>query len=115
MPSVFSPSSSVASLVPHHTGKKDFAGAFASLQSSFGFGGAAPIVESSAPKKKKVVRSNDQVPARPTSEAPGAPAPAGKDYAAAFAAMQSSYGFGGSAPYQAAASPKFSKSSKLSK
>ena len=85
---------STASLVPH--GKKpskDFSAAFASLQSQFGFGAAAPIV--SAPSKKtKTKKTRSPVPAQK-------PTTGEKDWALAFSNLQSQYGFGGSAPYQA--------------
>ncbi|KAJ6513210.1 hypothetical protein C8R45DRAFT_338350 [Mycena sanguinolenta] len=64
---------------------KDFQASFASLQSTYGFGGSAP---SPIPKKNLAV----------PSPGPAAPAPAQepkKNFQTAFAGLQSTYGFGG--------------------
>ncbi|KAJ7089818.1 hypothetical protein B0H15DRAFT_272948 [Mycena belliarum] len=67
---------------------KDFAAAFAQLQSTYGFGGAAPTPVQKTPVQKKKTT--------PAASAPPAPALGQqKDYAAAFASLQSSYGFAG--------------------
>ncbi|KAJ7132279.1 hypothetical protein C8R44DRAFT_612148 [Mycena epipterygia] len=73
---------------------KDFQAAFARLQSTYGFAGSAPSpAPNTAPKATA---------SRPTSSlASPAPAPtsrAPKDFQAAFASLQSTYGFAGFAP-----------------
>ncbi|KAJ7146349.1 hypothetical protein C8R44DRAFT_973163 [Mycena epipterygia] len=79
----------VSSRAPLTGQPKDFRAAFASLQSSYGFGGSAP---SPVPKTTTASRS-ERAPASSR-----APANAPKDFQAAFADLQSTYGFGGSAP-----------------
>ncbi|KAJ7355756.1 hypothetical protein DFH08DRAFT_507503 [Mycena albidolilacea] len=68
---------------------KDFQGAFASLQSTYGFGATAP-----SPVQKKTTSA-------PRSAAPS-PAPRAplqtKNFQSAFADLQSTYGFGGAVP-----------------
>ncbi|KAJ6485745.1 hypothetical protein C8R45DRAFT_997748 [Mycena sanguinolenta] len=102
-----SPSASTASLVSNTTVSsraplnssrtvqpKDFQAAFASLQSTYGFGGNAPTP---VPKKNSKSSSapRSAVPA-PVTRAPQQPST--KNFEAAFAALQSTYGFGGAAP-----------------
>ncbi|KAJ7132274.1 hypothetical protein C8R44DRAFT_730974 [Mycena epipterygia] len=75
--------------------KKDFQAAFARLQSTYGFAGSAP---SPAPKTALKATASRPTP----SLASPAPAPtssrAPKDFQAAFASLQSTYGFAGAAP-----------------
>ncbi|KAJ7132278.1 hypothetical protein C8R44DRAFT_871255 [Mycena epipterygia] len=74
---------------------KDFQAAFARFQSTYGFAGSAP-----SPAPKTVPKTTAS---RPTSSlATPALAPtssrAPKDFQAAFASLQSTYGFAGAAP-----------------
>ncbi|KAJ6485746.1 hypothetical protein C8R45DRAFT_930830 [Mycena sanguinolenta] len=80
------------------TQPKDFQAAFASLQSTYGFSGSAP-----SPVPKKTSKSTSAPPARSAVSAPApvtrAPLQAtNKNVEAAFADLQSTYGFGGAAP-----------------
>ncbi|KAJ7132273.1 hypothetical protein C8R44DRAFT_46749 [Mycena epipterygia] len=74
---------------------KDFQAAFARLQSTYGFAGSAP-----SPAPKIALKATAS---RPTSSI-ASPAPAHtfsrapKDFQAAFASLQSTYGFAGSVP-----------------
>ncbi|KAH8105095.1 hypothetical protein BXZ70DRAFT_904359 [Cristinia sonorae] len=78
--------------------QKDFSAALASLQSEYGFGGAAPMRIPDSPKSttRKAAKGSK---GGPTSASQASPLPAGaKDYEASLAALQSTYGFGGTAP-----------------
>ena len=84
---------------------KDYELAFATLSSSYGFGGGAPSLPPRQTKKKK-----DSVGASPSSyPSPRASYPSNdlndrspsrshKDYEGAFAYLSSSFGFGGNGP-----------------
>ncbi|KAJ7777380.1 hypothetical protein B0H16DRAFT_956008 [Mycena metata] len=74
------------------TQSKDFHSAFATLQSTYGFGATAP---SPVPKKRLTSESTQHSTAVVSSRTP-ATAPT-KDFEAAFADLQSTYGFGGAA------------------
>ncbi|KAJ7146346.1 hypothetical protein C8R44DRAFT_845534 [Mycena epipterygia] len=78
----------VSSRAPLTGQPKDFQAAFASLQSTYGFGGSAPT-----PLPKSTASRSESAPpsSRASSKAP-------KDFQAAFADLQSTYGFSGSAP-----------------
>ncbi|KAJ7230637.1 hypothetical protein GGX14DRAFT_312560, partial [Mycena pura] len=71
---------------------KDFQAAFASLQSTYGLSGTTP-----SPMNRNDVKYNANAGARssvaPTSTTAKSAAP--KDFQAAFADLQSTYGFGG--------------------
>ncbi|KAJ7493288.1 hypothetical protein B0H11DRAFT_1911211 [Mycena galericulata] len=76
---------------------KDFQAAFATLQSTYGFAGAAPSpaparkpTPSPVPSRKGATQT--QAAVVPTTRSPP------KDFEAAFANLQSMYGFGGAAP-----------------
>ncbi|KAJ7777384.1 hypothetical protein B0H16DRAFT_1301762 [Mycena metata] len=74
--------------------KKDFQAAFASLQSTYGFAASAPT-----PVLKKKSTSSSTVPTVSAVRTPTATATATtKDFQSVFADLQSTYGFGGSAP-----------------
>ncbi|KAJ7156881.1 hypothetical protein C8R43DRAFT_407272 [Mycena crocata] len=80
--------SSRAPLAP----KKNFQAAFADLQSTYGFGGAAP---SPVPKASKMPSASSSASSKISWRTPlGAP----KDFQSAFADLQSTYGFAGAAP-----------------
>ncbi|KAF8529562.1 hypothetical protein BU17DRAFT_79561 [Hysterangium stoloniferum] len=84
---------------------KDYASAFASLQSSLGFNGAAPCLPSITSKNYSSTRQ----PSLPSSSSPSPSSPPpsstpSKNYAAAFGALQSSYGFGGLSPHSRSSS-----------
>ena len=71
--------------------QKDYEATFAALQSTYGFGGTAPVLpaltERKAAKASKAATSH----ATPVAAKSGAK----KDYEAAYATLSSSYGFGG--------------------
>ncbi|KAJ6478533.1 hypothetical protein C8R47DRAFT_1138674 [Mycena vitilis] len=82
--------------------QKDFKAAFANLQSTYGFGGSVP---SPVPKQQKPTTSKRNPKSLPTAPAPapatGAPRSPSKpikNFQAAFADLQSTFGFGGAAP-----------------
>ncbi|KAF7294382.1 hypothetical protein HMN09_01167500 [Mycena chlorophos] len=100
MSSVSSSTTSLISSSSSSSSTKDYAAAFASLQSSFGLNGMAPraVPKQLQPKKSKVKQS----PTRTSvAIAPGYVAPAlpknknkaeGKNYEAAFGALSSQFG-----------------------
>jgi len=121
-----SPTASTTSLISKDkkpsAPQKDYAAALADLQSSYGAGGHAPVLpsgnrESSKPKASKKSKAGTAAATQPASESipsesapndsepatddggpPRESAPPKKNYEAAFASLQSSFGFGGSAP-----------------
>ncbi|KAJ7626251.1 hypothetical protein DFH06DRAFT_736948 [Mycena polygramma] len=84
--------------------QKDFQAAFANLQSTYGFGGSVP---SPVPKQQKSTSSK-----RPTSSStapaptPRSPLKSTKNFEAAFADLQSTFGFGGAVPSPVLKQPK---------
>ncbi|KAF7370979.1 hypothetical protein MSAN_00732100 [Mycena sanguinolenta] len=102
-----SPSASTASLMSNNTVSsraplngsrttqpKDFQAAFASLQSTYGFSGSAP-----SPVPKKNAKSTSAPRSAVPPSVTRTPLQAGnKNFEAAFADLQSTYGFGGAAP-----------------
>ncbi|KAJ7112987.1 hypothetical protein C8R44DRAFT_882024 [Mycena epipterygia] len=96
--STSSASSSVASFGESHSSTssqpKDYAVAFATLQSAYGLVGQAPSIRSkkhrSTTSKKSIVRTDS-----PRSNA------AAEDYESAFGALSSQFGLGGAAPSKA--------------
>ncbi|KAJ7272638.1 hypothetical protein B0H12DRAFT_589814 [Mycena haematopus] len=72
--------------------RKDFQSAFADLQSTYGFGGAAPRP---VPKKTSTSVPRSTVPSQ-TTRSPLQTTP--KNFESAFADLQSTYGFGGATP-----------------
>ncbi|KAJ7781984.1 hypothetical protein DFH07DRAFT_392646 [Mycena maculata] len=96
-------SSSTASLVSNTTVSsrtpltamqpKDFQAAFASLQSTNGFAGSAPMPVPKSNAPRSTVSS-----ASTTTASSHAPSTAPKGFQSAFADLQSTYGFGGAAP-----------------
>ncbi|KAJ7065257.1 hypothetical protein C8F01DRAFT_736997 [Mycena amicta] len=102
-----SPSSSTTSLLSDTTvssrtpivqksESKDFSDAFASLQSTYGFGSVAPSPSPIARSPKSTVANKNKT-ANPSSPSPSPSAvQPSKDYEAAFADLQSSFGFGAS-------------------
>ncbi|KAJ6581046.1 hypothetical protein B0H19DRAFT_1060727 [Mycena capillaripes] len=71
---------------------KDFQSAFASLQSTFGFGGTAP-----SPVLKQKNSSTKSSTTPPVVDAQR-PLNGTKNFQSAFADLQSTYGFGGAVP-----------------
>ena len=75
--------------------EKDYFAALGALQSSYGFGGAAPTIPTlSTSTKSKKAKSAPSTPAPATAMKATQP----RDYEAAYGALSSSYGFGGAAP-----------------
>jgi len=112
-----SPTASTASLISKDKKpsppQKDYAAAFADLQSSYGASGHAPVLPVSSAKSSKKSKTDDAAATQPPSNSEPTPndskkgtaegglqppTPAKKDYESAFASLQSSFGFGGSAP-----------------
>ncbi|KAJ7777383.1 hypothetical protein B0H16DRAFT_956022 [Mycena metata] len=75
--------------------KKDFQAAFASLQSTYGFAASAPTP---VLKKKSTSNSSPTTTSTTTPAVRAVHASTPKDFQSAFANLQSTYGFGGSAP-----------------
>ncbi|KAI0741240.1 hypothetical protein BC629DRAFT_277591 [Irpex lacteus] len=86
--------------------EKDYFATQGALQSTYGFGGAAPVIPtvSSSPKTKKHSTTSTASPQTSTA----ANSRPQKDWEAAYATLSSQYGFGGAAPMV----PTVSKSSK---
>lgn len=101
-----------ASTVPLRasTSQKDYASAFANLQSTYGTNGLAP---SPVPTKKSKSKSSSRALSTATNMTPPSTTST-KDYESAFAALSSSFGFGGGAPSlpQKVTQPKATKSKK---
>ena len=93
--------SSTATLTQKTRPQKDYTAAFATLQSTYGFGGGAPTPtfakSSSKSTKSKSAKKADSQPAATTTTTPAMKGQE-RDWEAAFGALQSSYGFGGGAP-----------------
>ncbi|KAJ7708838.1 hypothetical protein B0H17DRAFT_1324943 [Mycena rosella] len=85
--------SSRAPLTKRAAPPKDFEAAFGSLQSTYGFAGATPIPVQKPATPRSASRSPATVAPRQTST-PGQP----KDFQAAFASLQSTYGFAAAVP-----------------
>ncbi|KAJ7160021.1 hypothetical protein C8R43DRAFT_994115 [Mycena crocata] len=81
--------SSRASTASSASAPKDYAAAFASLQSTYGVAGRAPSVCS----KQRSVSSNKQK--SPAAQGAYQSIPTGKNYGSAFGALSSQFGFGG--------------------
>ncbi|KAJ7460819.1 hypothetical protein FB451DRAFT_1270413 [Mycena latifolia] len=75
--------------------KKDFQAAFASLQSSYGFAASVPAP---APVPAPVQKQKQKTRSTATPVSPSASPAQAKDFEAAFANLQSSYGFSGAVP-----------------
>ncbi len=99
---------STSTLAPSKQGRteKDYFAAQGALQSTYGFGGAAPVIPtvSSSPKTKKLSTASS-ASSKTSTAANSRPA---KDWEAAYATLSSQYGFGGTAPMV----PSVPKSSK---
>lgn len=93
--SVISTSSdaSTTTLLKQSRPEKDYFAASGALQSSYGFGGAAPALPT-MPKSSKSTKTKSAKAQEP-AVAPGARTQ--KDYEAAYGALSSTYGFGGAA------------------
>ncbi|KAF7317854.1 hypothetical protein MKEN_00873300 [Mycena kentingensis (nom. inval.)] len=90
------PTSSTTALV---SPPKDYADAFASLQSTYGFGGATPSPVAKKTKAATSVTTRNSPKPTPSPSQPSTESKAtSKDYQAAFADLQSTYGFGGAVP-----------------
>ncbi|KAJ7643369.1 hypothetical protein DFH06DRAFT_598273 [Mycena polygramma] len=88
--------------------QKDFQAAFANLQSTYGFGGSVP---SPVPKQQKSPSSKRSTKRSPTAPAPATDAPRSsltptKNFQAAFADLQSTFGFGSAVPSPVPKQPK---------
>ncbi|KAJ6474646.1 hypothetical protein C8R47DRAFT_1143783 [Mycena vitilis] len=81
--------------------QKDFQAAFANLQSTYGFGSSVPSPvpkqQKSSTSSKRSTKSSRTAPA-PATDAPRSPLKRTKNFQAAFADLQSTFGFGGAAP-----------------
>lgn len=87
-----SKSESTVSLLHSSTAtRKDCSNALAGLQSSYGFGGS-PAVSTLSPKKTKTKTNINAVPVRAQDQRYSATT---KNYDAALAGLQTSYGIGG--------------------
>ncbi|KAF8529558.1 hypothetical protein BU17DRAFT_79556 [Hysterangium stoloniferum] len=80
---------------PSSPSQKDYSAAFASLQSSLGLSGTTPCLPPRQSKKTKRPPSSTKMNKVAPISSTTSPR---KDYAAAFASLQSSCGFGGSVP-----------------
>nr|GAT53499.1 predicted protein [Mycena chlorophos] len=96
-PSLVSTVSSRATLVQQpKSNTKDYSAAFASLQSTYGFGGAVPSPVSKTPQRTQKMQTRKSVFKQEAAARPIASgSTSGKNYEAAFADLQSSFGFGG--------------------
>ena len=89
-----SSTTSTATVKEQPRAKKDYFAALGSLQSSYGFGGTAPVL----PKLPKQTKSAKSKQAKKAAVEPSVSTPAkgqAKDYEAAYGALASQYGFGG--------------------
>ena len=68
--------------------QKDYEATFAALQSTYGFGGTAPVLPALTERKAAKAATSHATPVAAKSGAK-------KDYEAAYATLSSSYGFGG--------------------
>lgn len=90
---------SVSSRTPLATQPKDFQAAFASLQSTYGLSHTAPSPLAKSNRRRNTNVHSGAAPGAPTATATTASQSATpKDFEAAFANLQSTYGFCGSAP-----------------
>lgn len=95
---------------PHSQPQKDYASAFANLQSTYGTNGFAPMpAEKRSTSQPKAHRQKHVVslPSLTTQVAQ----PAGKNYELAFGNLSSSYGYGGGVPTLPQKAEKKAKSS----
>ena len=91
------PATSTTSLIQSSAtwSRKDYANAFASLHTNYGFSGMPTVVSQSSIRPEST-RRTEKYPAYPYTAAAAAPAVgAARDYSGAAADLQSSYGFGG--------------------
>ncbi|KAJ7230639.1 hypothetical protein GGX14DRAFT_554122 [Mycena pura] len=89
----------VSSRTPLAVQPKDFQSAFASLQSTYGFGQTAPSpLAKSKGKRNTNVRSGAAPGASTATATTASQSATHKDFGAAFADLQSTYGFCGSVP-----------------
>ncbi|GJE88798.1 hypothetical protein PsYK624_048850 [Phanerochaete sordida] len=87
---------STAALLAQPRPQKDFLAASGTLQSAYGFGGAAPVLPTvpstpAVPKPAKAPKAKHVDAQKPAST----PAKGQKDFEAAYGALSSMYGFGG--------------------
>lgn len=90
--------SSTSTLVKPSAGttkQKDYFAALGALQTSYGFGGAAPALHATSKSTKASKAKSAKTQA--TAAMPAAKG-SQKDYEAAYGALSASYGFGGAAP-----------------
>ena len=87
--------SSITPLQQTSKPRKNFEATFAALQSTFGFGGTAPMLPTMPTRKASKKSKSAASPAAAAQALASAQRGAPKDYEAAYAAMCSSYGFGG--------------------
>ncbi|KAH9847225.1 hypothetical protein C2E23DRAFT_890154 [Lenzites betulinus] len=88
---------------------KDYSAAFGQLQSQYGWGGPAPVQPPMriAPQPKKKEQRKEK---RSTNMNAGTPtASEGKDFQAAYGALSSRFGFGGSSPMPKSSTPSKTK------
>ncbi|KAJ7643379.1 hypothetical protein DFH06DRAFT_598384 [Mycena polygramma] len=84
--------------------QKDYQATFANLQSTYGFGGSVP---SPVPKQQKSTSSKrTKSSPTPATDAPRSPLKPTKNFQAAFADLQSTFGFGGAVPSPVPKQPK---------
>lgn len=92
--------SSTTHLIPSQSQKKDYQSAFASLQSQYGASGMSPVQPKSGPKISTKTKAPQALQKAASSSSHTSPShtSGSRNWENALANLQTSYGFGGSAP-----------------